>query len=358
MKLILVLTIAITVCTGCGSLSIEKSSLEDQVPAVTSIVPTSLLIADEIEIEFSVALDADSLTAQDIMLVAAADFDSLQNDDWSELQDDLEDYSIPLLMELTDDNRTLLIRPAASLEPGSEYRLIVFPSLRGASQINFNQSLIGDVSYYSTLLTAAGDPVVVAESDESIPVPGSVTESDETTSAETESAEETIESTLVFDTNRIFISEVVTDPQLDHDDSSGGDGVAFNDFPGDGTVSSTDEFVEISNGTNESVDVSLWSLKMLDGTDVTGVVGDGFTTHFGNGGSIGNLGSGESLVLGNPSGMINNSVTLELYDETQSLVDSVVIDDANATGESDEAWTLDTVTGEWSANLATPGWIE
>ncbi len=38
---------------------------------------------------------------------------------------------------------------------------------------------------------------------------------------------------------------LVTDPQADHSENSGGNGAPFDLEPGDGTVSSVDEFVEL-----------------------------------------------------------------------------------------------------------------
>ena len=45
--------------------------------------------------------------------------------------------------------------------------------------------------------------------------------------------------------DRLGITEVVTDPQADHSESAGGNGVAFDHLPGNGSITSSDEFIEL-----------------------------------------------------------------------------------------------------------------
>lgn len=144
-----------------------------------------------------------------------------------------------------------------------------------------------------------------------------------------------------FDWQRVLITEVVTDPQQDHN--------------GSGNTSASDEYVEIFNGTSVALDVSGWRLDMLDGSDESMMLdGSSGEFYFSEGGDFSQFQSGEVMVVGNPAGTINNSTQLDLLDEFGVVVDSVVIEDANATGLIDEAYFLDE-EGDWQQGFATPG---
>jgi hypothetical protein len=62
-------------------------------------------------------------------------------------------------------------------------------------------------------------------------------------------------------------------------------------------------------------------------------------------------------VIGNPTGAINNTVTIELLNESDVVVDSIIVDNANASGLEDEAYYLND-EGEWGQGAATPGAFE
>lgn len=144
-----------------------------------------------------------------------------------------------------------------------------------------------------------------------------------------------------FDWQRVLLTEIVTDPQQDHN--------------GSGNVSTSDEYVEIFNGTDFSLDISGWRLNMRDGTDESQVLdGSGADYFFIDGGNVTNFGSGELLLVVNPRGTMNNSIEMELIDEFGFVVDSVLVDDANASGVEDEAFFLDEA-GVWGMGVATPG---
>jgi hypothetical protein len=177
-----------------------------------------------------------------------------------------------------------------------------------------------------------------------------------TGTASTESTEEVVPPS--FDWARVLITEIVTDPQQDHSDTAGGDGIPFNNIPGTGTVSVTDEYVEIFNGTEDVMDVGQWSLAMLDGSDETQILGNDVSNIFFDlGGTVEALGAGEFAVIGNPSGTLNNTITVELYNDLNELVDSVAVDDANASSLDDEAFTR-MPDGSWGLTVATPGGFE
>ncbi|MFQ5859847.1 MAG: lamin tail domain-containing protein, partial [Anaerolineae bacterium] len=126
----------------------------------------------------------------------------------------------------------------------------------------------------------------------------------------------------------VLINEVVTDPQQDWNDSAGGDGIPFNAVPGSGGVTSTDEWVELLNTTRHSIDLTGWSLVMNDTTPDTEVLGEGSAVfQFSAGGSLTNFRPGERLVIGNPKGVLNNDVYLQLRDGSGHVVDDVEIGD-------------------------------
>jgi len=165
------------------------------------------------------------------------------------------------------------------------------------------------------------------------------------------------EPVVEFDWQRVLITEVVTDPQQDHGESTQENGILFDAFPGLGTVGSSDEYIEIYNGTSEPVDMSLWSLNMKDGTDESQDLADeDWETNFSLDGKLESVGAGEFLVLGNPAGAMNNSITLELLNGTSEIVDSVAVENGNASDLNDEAYYR-SPTGEWTQGWATPGYF-
>ncbi len=201
------------------------------------------------------------------------------------------------------------------------------------------------------------------DGDSTVTLTSSDTSSAESVAAEESTVDESVTEVAAeseepqFDWNRVLITEVVTDPQQDHGESTIGNAVKFDATPGTGTVGSTDEYVEIFNGTDTVVDVSQWSVAMNDGSDVTETFTDAnWENFFSTGGSVADFGPGEFLVLGNPDGTINNTLTVELFDETGGVIDSLTIEDANAVGLEDEAYYL-TPDGEWEQGAATPGFF-
>jgi hypothetical protein len=139
--------------------------------------------------------------------------------------------------------------------------------------------------------------------------------------------------------DEIYFTEVVTDPQSDHSESSGGNGAPYDDQPGTGTVSSTDEWLELYNAGTSTVDLTGFTLAFIDSTPSSYVFGTttAGTLLFGGSSTLDAFAPGDFLVLGNPPGALNNSITLELLDPDGMLWDQWVVGDANATGTADEA---------------------
>jgi hypothetical protein len=158
----------------------------------------------------------------------------------------------------------------------------------------------------------------------------------------------------------IVINEVVTDPQQDWSDNAGGDGIAFNNVPGNGSITDTDEWIELYNAGTTAVNLQAgagWTLGMTDSATITlNFLDPGSTVFvFSNGGTLANFKPGEYLVIGNPPGAMNNDVYLVLKSPDGTIVDDVEIgdnpeadavgdgapdggaSDGNATGLNDEA---------------------
>ncbi|MCH8128167.1 lamin tail domain-containing protein, partial [candidate division KSB1 bacterium] len=141
----------------------------------------------------------------------------------------------------------------------------------------------------------------------------------------------------------VLINEVVTDPQQDWTDNSGGNGVQFDSKPGNGTISNTDEWLEIYNAGVSAIDLTEgtgWTLDFIDGSDATlDFQNPGSTVFvFSDGGSLTNFQPGEFLVIGNPPGSMNNDIFLELKNASGTIVDDVELgDDKESDGDGDGA---------------------
>lgn len=143
----------------------------------------------------------------------------------------------------------------------------------------------------------------------------------------------------------VRITEVVTDPQADHSENTGGNGVPYDLSPGTGTISSVDEFVELFNAGSAPVDLTGYTLDFLDTTPSSYTFGATSTglLRFTDGSSLEALLPGGFVLLGNPPGALNNSLTIELRDPLGGLHDLLPVADGNATSALDEAvarlWT-------------------
>ncbi|MBI4209465.1 MAG: Ig-like domain-containing protein [Deltaproteobacteria bacterium] len=169
----------------------------------------------------------------------------------------------------------------------------------------------------------------------------------------------------------VVINEMVVDPQQDWGDSSGGDGVSFNNTPGTGSITGSDEWIELFNASLEPVDLTGWSIHMLDGTDEVDILGEGSGTErfSGVGSSIAHFESQSYLVIGNPTGDNLNKITIELRNNLGELVDTVRVgvegglpQDGDASSVEDEAIArridgvdTDSEAADFVRQRATPG---
>ena len=137
----------------------------------------------------------------------------------------------------------------------------------------------------------------------------------------------------------ILITEIVTDPQGDHSENSGGNGVAYDAVPGSGTVSSVDEYVELYNNGGAVFDLRDYVLRFWDTSPSEYFFADtpGGVLRFSGLSSVDAFLPGDFALLGNPPGALNNSLRVDLETVHGMLFDSVLIADGNATGAADEA---------------------
>jgi hypothetical protein len=137
----------------------------------------------------------------------------------------------------------------------------------------------------------------------------------------------------------IRFTEVVTDPQADHNESSGGNGVLWDDTPGSGSITASDEYVEIVNDSLWAVDLTGYSIEFEDTSPSTYIFGTttSGTLRFSSGSSLTSLAAGGFALLGNAPGSMNNVISLDLLTPDGDLEDQWEILDGNASGPLDEA---------------------
>ena len=141
----------------------------------------------------------------------------------------------------------------------------------------------------------------------------------------------------------IVINEIVTDPQQDWSSTS------FASPPG-GVGSSNDEWIELYIKT-AGINLSGWTIELNDSSAVTGDLTDSGAFAVSNyitagTGTFTNTAAGDYLVLGNVagSGVMNNSITINLKNSNGTLVDTMTLGggtgeapNGNATSNEDEA---------------------
>ncbi|MCX6354563.1 MAG: lamin tail domain-containing protein [Candidatus Aureabacteria bacterium] len=135
----------------------------------------------------------------------------------------------------------------------------------------------------------------------------------------------------------VVINELVTDPLLDWNDTSGGDGIPFNEIPGDGTVDSADEWIEIYNKSDFPVDLSGWSIYLIDSVPSVEELGRGTAIlRFSEGSGLTSFQPAAYLVIGDPAGNLSSSILVMLRDPSDAVMDTIEIgDDYEGDGDDD-----------------------
>lgn len=153
------------------------------------------------------------------------------------------------------------------------------------------------------------------------------------------------------------IDEIVTDPRSDWSDNSG---TPFDSTPGNGTIDTGDEYIEIRNLSNFSVRVRDIVLRMSDSSTEDYVIGSGGGTVevYTNGSNVDMLQHGDILVIGNPPGNMDNDIVIQVL--LNYVVPTVLAETelggsgapgGISTGPSDEAVRRISDTGNDSADF-------
>lgn len=131
---------------------------------------------------------------------------------------------------------------------------------------------------------------------------------------------------------RAHISEVVPTALHDWSDSAGG-AVPFDDRPGNGAITSTDEWIEIVNDSDAPVSLLSAGLELrtIDRTPAITKVDGAPDLYFSDGGSLHAWWPGEALVVRPRGDMSQRDLTVELWSGS-NLLDRVTIG-AGATGD-------------------------
>ncbi len=128
---------------------------------------------------------------------------------------------------------------------------------------------------------------------------------------------------LSLNAQQVVINEVVTEPKFDYSTSN------YSETTSEVNVTDVDEWLELLILEN-GLDLSSWTIELLDGTDVIGNLSDtgAFQTSkyiSSSGGTFIDTDSGDFLVLGNvrSTGSMSNTITIRLKDNLGNLVDEV-----------------------------------
>ncbi len=166
----------------------------------------------------------------------------------------------------------------------------------------------------------------------------------------------------------VVLNEVVTSPRTDWNDTAGGNGVAFDGEPGTGSITTSDEFIELYNGSSRAADLRGWTLEQLDGSDAVHAFGAGssVTERFvPESSTVDHFEPGAYLVLGNPVGDNGDRTTFILRDDAGWERDRVTLGtdapEGSSTNADDESvaripdGTDTDGASDWRKARATPG---
>ena len=305
-----------------------------------------------------------------ISLMRSQDLVNYNLEDWKTLASDIEDQDLESfdfsIHKVSDTSYKIEMDLQNMNSEISNYSILIFPYLQSQNfypldQKNFNSAYAPFRYDFEILEFNKTSEISFEQNTEQANQSNTneiqdVNENLNSTEFESEDNQETENSNTnsTSDWQRVFITEVVTDPQQDHNESSGGNDIPFDSQAGSGTIGSTDEYIEIYNGSQQSVDLTDWQIHMNDGSDETlSFLDTSADLIFSKNGSIQNFQDGEILVIGNPEGALNNEIYIELINNIGEIEDAIWIDDANAQDTSDEAYTLDNF-GNWEQTEASP----
>ena len=126
---------------------------------------------------------------------------------------------------------------------------------------------------------------------------------------------------------QVVLRELVPTPRSDWGDSEPR-GQPFDQSPGSGTVSSADEWIELVNASEQSIDITAAGLRILtlDRTPAETTVVTAPALRFGDGGAIDRWRPGEALVVRPRGDMSQSDLTVEVW-AGALLLDRLVLGD-------------------------------
>lgn len=148
-------------------------------------------------------------------------------------------------------------------------------------------------------------------------------------------------------TPSVRLSEISTDPQHDWSTNS------FDGTPGSGSITGSDEYIEIANVGSLPVDLTGWRVETSDSSTDADEIDLSLVKNEGPDETVATFPAGAYWILGNPVGEMNNDVQVRLLDADGAVVDQVTLGDfddedvldnapsGNATDASDEAVARD-----------------
>lgn len=318
--------------------------------AVVKITPTSNQVVKEplhIEVTFSEPVDEKTIHEKTFLVVPSSNLPSLNDPDkWLSDIEKNKIVSIKGQYEMDDDQTTIQWIPLQKMDPFVEYQIILTPTIQTPLKIPLNSGVQPFVSCF--IFEGQFDSQNTHQNEAPLP-------SEEVPKTFEEPVLEVPEPILPPMIEEVHFTEIVSDPQRDWNDSAGGNQILFDALFGTGTVGSTDEWIEIKNGRSQNVNLTGWTLHMVDGTnEIENFIESKAVFNFSENGSLDHFNPDEFLVIGNPKGDMKNTLQLLLYDETNQLVDEVAIDDANASSVDDESYQL-REDFLWQQTNSTPG---
>ncbi len=360
---------------SCTKPSLQNHHWSEWEPYVVSVNPEAgyaLAETSSLKLTFSQPLLAETLSVESIFIINQTDFANYSSD-WQDMADSVIDAdvaSLPLTFSLDDTHQILdVVADLSSVTTSGEYVLVITPQVLSELYVPINQTHVSGTEHYFMVAynltrgqTSKEADVAASESATStvaaVDSSDSPSDQSELATAESEESAEIESTTPSFSIDSVIISEIVTDPQQDFNDSAEGNGVLFDAMVGNGTLGSTDEYIEFYNGSVDAVSLTGYQVEMLDGTDVQQMVSSETWSdvYFSGDSDFETFLPGDYVVLGNPDGAINNTIAINLWDAEGILIESISIEDANADDIFNEAYSLDFETGFWEQTVATPGY--
>ena len=364
--------------------SLDRSLLTREGPQIVSVSPNvgaRVGLVESVEVRFSEPILETTVTEKSFMIARLPEGDSslVQGGAAANFPgpEDTEKQSGSLTV--TPDRFQAIWEPSEPL-PAGVYQVILLPLIKSVTHRPLNDTgLSGTQPFVSWFVVEEAGLNGADSQPTGNDNAGSLSESDETDDPENDAtgndvvlgegeeepelAEDLLPSengvvepdTGVAGRSGMIITEVVTDPQRDWNDSSGGNGILFDSISGTGTIGSSDEWIELSNRSEDPVSLKDWRIEMIDGSDATEVFSQPASTfQFSPGGSLDSVLPGEFLVIGNPPGDMKNTLLLRLIDNEETVVDEVNIEDANASGIFDETYQWNDDEG-WKMGEASIG---